>query len=89
MSTVVLPSMLRLTPGNISALARQVPLNMLLGAPTSMMVSMSGCNATAVADIIGVTVDHTKVELRVRIVDKPHIISEFEPHPKQVSWPCW
>jgi len=74
----------KLTPGNISALARQVPLEHLLGAPTSMMVSMSGCNATAVADIIGVTVDDTKVELRVRMVDKPLIVSEFEPHPKQV-----
>ena len=50
-----------------------------------MMVSMSGCNATAVADIIGVTVDDTKLELRVRMVDKPHIVSEFESHPKQAS----
>jgi len=72
------------TPGNISALAHQVPLERLLGAVSSMMVSMSGCNATAVADLIKVTVDDTKVELRVRMVDNPHIMSEFEPHPKQV-----
>jgi hypothetical protein len=50
-----------------------------------MMLSMSGCNATAVADILDVKVTDTNVELRVRVVDKPDIISEFEAHPKQAS----
>ena len=49
------------------------------------MVSMSGCNATAVADILALSMDDTKVELRIRIVDQPNIVSEFEPHPKQAS----
>jgi hypothetical protein len=51
-----------------------------------MMMSMGGCSATAVADILGVEVSETNVELRVRVVDKPDIVSELEVHPKQASW---
>jgi hypothetical protein len=37
-----------------------------------------------VGDIVGVDVDKTKLELLVRVVDMPHMVSEFELHPKQV-----
>jgi hypothetical protein len=50
-----------------------------------MMMTMSGCNATAVADILDVEVNNTSVDLMIRMVDKPDIVSEFEAHPKQAS----
>jgi hypothetical protein len=50
-----------------------------------MMLTMSGCNATAVADILDVKVNDTNVDLRIKMVDKPNIVSEFEAHPEQAS----
>jgi hypothetical protein len=70
---------------NISELAREIPLQKLLAAPSSVMLTIAGCPATAVADIIDVSVDDSNLELLVRVVREPHIVSEFQPHPMQAS----
>ena len=57
-----------------------------MGVPTSLMVSITGCSAAAVAAVLRVTVDDAKVQLMLRVVQKPYIVPEFEHHPDQVSW---
>jgi hypothetical protein len=75
----------RLPGTNITEIARATPLHQLLAAPTSVMITMAGCSATAVADIIDVNVDDNNLELLVRVVREPHLVSEFQPHPMQAS----
>lgn len=60
-------------------------LDQLVAAPTSLLLSFEGFPAAAVADVVSVAVNETAVEFLLRVVQHPHVVSEFEDHDYQVG----